>query len=281
MKLLIGADPEMFMTNEQGLVRNAHGVIPGTKEAPHSIPGGAIQVDGLALEVNIDPVETPKDFARNVTLVLGGLQANLPENYGYELKSHHIFPKEYMANQPAKSLELGCDPDFNAWTGAPNPAPDGATNLRTAAGHIHFGWTQDEVLDDWFLSLCCDFVKHLDYSLGLYTHLLDNDVERKKLYGKAGAFRPKPYGLEYRTPNNAWLQSPRRMETVFNVATKAWKRYKTNMSYHHNPKMRRCVGVAYLNDNYVTGLINNTLNMDETKIVKKYAEAWLLREFNV
>ena len=32
----------------------------------------------------------------------------------------------------------------------------------------------------------------------------DSSNERRELYGQAGRFRPKPYGIEYRTPSNFW-----------------------------------------------------------------------------
>ena len=35
--------------------------------------------------------------------------------------------------------------------------------------------------------------------------LMHNDPLRRKLYGRAGRFRVKPYGLEYRTLDNYWL----------------------------------------------------------------------------
>ena len=231
MRLSIGADPEIFMTNEQGLVRSAHGVIPGTKEKPHEVPFGAIQVDGLALEFNIEPAENAFDFTRNVNTVMREMKKRLPEGYSYAIKGHHYFPSEYMEKQPDESLELGCDPDFNAYERAPNPAPDGYTTLRTAAGHLHFGWTENETLDDWFFNLCCDFVQHLDLSIGIYCYLLDKDTERKKLYGKAGAFRPKPYGLEYRTPNNAWLRNIREMKTIFELCRLSFVSFKDGVDH--------------------------------------------------
>jgi len=39
--------------------------------------------------------------------------------------------------------------------------------------------------------------------------LLDRDesnITRRKNYGRAGEYRPKPYGLEYRVPSNFWLK---------------------------------------------------------------------------
>jgi hypothetical protein len=41
------------------------------------------------------------------------------------------------------------------------------------------------------------------------------------MYGAAGAFRPKPYGVEYRVLSNAWLQSEELMAWVYRTTTKA------------------------------------------------------------
>ena len=238
MNVFLGADPEVFMANEQGLIRNAHNVIPGTKEKPHPVKHGAIQVDGMALEFNVNPTTSRTTWLANIDAVLKALQDALPLGYRYVVKPSHRFPQEYMKQQPAESLELGCDPDFNAYTKAPNTTPDAATNLRTAAGHIHFGWTKNETMDDWFFHLCCDFVKHLDCSLGVYSWLIHDDSERKQLYGRAGAFRPKPYGVEYRVPNNMWLSDKRHINNVWKIAVDSFHIYQDGIKFHERPFCR-------------------------------------------
>ena len=57
----------------------------------------------------------------------------------------------------------------------------------------------------------------LDVYLGLDSLTYDKDVERRELYGKAGAFRPKEYGVEYRVLSNAWLISPLLMGRVYDI----------------------------------------------------------------
>ena len=258
----------MFMTNEQGLIRSAHGIVPGTKEAPHSVTGGAIQVDGLALEINIIPAGNVIDWGRRISTVLDELKKALPAGHGIRMKGHHYFPEKYMETLHPDSLELGCDPDFDARTKAPNPAPNGATSLRTAAGHIHFGWTEEEVPDEWFFELCCDFVRHLDMSIGLYCYLLDPDKERKALYGKAGAFRPKPYGLEYRTPGNAWLQKAHTIATIFHISATSFRNYSNHSFYH---KIRW----GDLSERQVVALINNELSPAEERLTRRAAAGFL------
>ena len=267
--LLLGADPEVFMRNEQGLVRSAHGVIPGTKENPHPVKRGAIQVDGLALEFNIIPSDNCFDFNRNINTVLHELCLTLPEGFDIDIKGHHFFPQEYMDSLPAESKILGCDPDFNAWTGLPNPAPNAATNLRTAAGHIHFGWSKKEIMDDWFFQLCQEFTKQLDCTVGLYCYFLDNDKIRKKLYGKAGAFRPKPYGLEYRTPPNIWITDYGKIEKIYRLCHFAFNEFSKGTSFIRGGKG------LYLSSAEVVGLINNTLEGKEKESVEMEAKSFL------
>ena len=279
MGLLLGADPEMFMSNEQGLIRSAHNVIPGTKEKPYPVLQGAVQVDGLALEINIDPAKNKGDFLRNITTVKSELETMLPVGHSVVIKGYHYFSGEYMRMQPPESLVLGCDPDFNAWTKKPNPAPNAGTNLRTAAGHIHFGWTKNEVMDEWFFDLCCRFTRHLDWSVGLYCYLLDNDKERKNLYGRAGAFRPKPYGLEYRTPPNAWLTNSQRILDIYTISMKSYTDFCRGIVY--NSHYLDWNHGDYLDQDDIENLINNELSDDSIEFVTKVARKFITERFHV
>jgi len=47
----------------------------------------------------------------------------------------------------------------------------------------------------------------MDLYLGVPSVLMDKGELRKQLYGKAGAYRMKPYGVEYRTLSNFWIFS--------------------------------------------------------------------------
>lgn len=229
---LIGCDPEVFVRNpnsQQFLC--AHNMVQGTKAEPFKVKSGAVQVDGMALEFNIDPAHTRDEFVNNVTDVYHELARMVP---GYELvaqPSAHFEP-EVFAAAPAESKVLGCDPDFNAWTGIRNDPPQGDRPFRTAAGHVHIGWTQGvDPLDEVHFADCIAVTKQLDYALGLNSLLYDKDNERRLLYGKAGAFRPKPYGVEYRVLSNAWLQSPELIGWVYDATQKALELLEKGRSF--------------------------------------------------
>lgn len=216
MKILIGADPELFVRNPNSKsFVSGYGMIPGTKEQPHKVPNGAVQVDGMALEFNIDPAATIDEFFNNIKSVREQLQAMTP---GYNLVAQPVaeFDPDYMRTQPPEALELGCEPDFCAWTGEENPRPNGEVPFRSGAGHIHIGWTEGvDIRSKNHLADCIAVVQQMDYYLGAYSLLWDPDNRRRSLYGKAGAFRPKPYGVEYRTMSNAWLEDDRRIKWVY------------------------------------------------------------------
>lgn len=222
--ILVGADPEVFMF-KNGAPVSAHNMIPGDKKNPFKVKHGAVQVDGMALEFNIDPAKDEQEFVTNLTAVMRTLKEMVP---GYDLIATPVaeFGDAYMSTQPMEALEMGCEPDFSAWdNGAVNPRPNGAANFRTGAGHVHIGWTKDvDPHDPAHMEACIMASKQLDWALGLGSMMYDGDMvaaKRRTLYGAAGCFRPKPYGVEYRTLSNAWLKSEELMAWVFRTTTKA------------------------------------------------------------
>ncbi len=219
----IGADPEFFVVNGAGRVVSAYGMVPGTKKEPLKVPKGAVQVDGMALEFNIDPAATEVEFTDNLDTVLNTILKMVP-GYGMYDKPVAEFGLEYIEEQPEEAKMLGCDPDFNAYTKAANPRPDAATPFRTASGHVHIGWTKDvDPHDPGHFEACCTLTKMLDLKLGVPSLIWDKDKKRRQLYGKAGCFRPKPYGMEYRVLSNAWLNPkyPHLRKFVFGETIKA------------------------------------------------------------
>lgn len=216
--ILVGADPECFVRKD-GVFQSAFNLIRGDKKNPQKVQRGAVQVDGMALEFNIDPAATEEDFCMNIQTVYDQLKAMVPQ---YEVVACPVaeFTPEYMAKQPQEALELGCDPDYNAWTGDINPRPNGNRPMRTASGHVHIGWSNGEVNDINHLGRCNAVCRQLDFYLGLPSLIYDDDTRRREMYGKAGACRYKSYGVEYRTLSNAWLNSKDRIAWVFRAAQK-------------------------------------------------------------
>ncbi len=218
--VLVGADPELFMRHpDSGDFISAHDRIPGTKWEPYKVPFGAVQVDGTALEFNIDPAATVDEFLHNIVAVRKTLTDMVP---GYNIVAEPVAnyePDYFKFDVPSFAQELGCNPDFNGWTTDVNPRPDpDGKPYRTASGHLHIGWTDGmDVEDKDHFLFCCKVARQLDYYLGMSSLLWDTDGTRRQLYGKAGAFRPKSYGMEYRVLSNRWLDSEPLMRWIYNT----------------------------------------------------------------
>lgn len=208
-KLLLGADPELFVRRiADGKIVSCHDLLPGTKEEPHKVSRGAIQVDGTAAEFNIDPAPHYDAFVSSIRVVMGKLKEQLGPEYELVTEPCHVYDADYFKSLPDKATELGCNPDFNAYTGLENDPPDTSSTpyMRTASGHVHIGWTKDQNPEDpIFRGDCNTVAKELDAYLGVMSLMWDRDPRRRIMYGKAGAIRYKPYGLEYRVLSNKWL----------------------------------------------------------------------------
>jgi hypothetical protein len=112
---------------------------------------------------------------------------------------------------------FGCDPDYNVWTMKPNPRPFNPNPLfRTAGGHLHFGVKCTN-------AQAVRFVRGLDLYLGVWSVIKDEDKDRRSLYGKAGAMRRKPYGVEYRVLSNFWVDSLTYIRTIWEYSGHAWR----------------------------------------------------------
>jgi hypothetical protein len=253
-----GCDPECFIKNTvTGLHVSAEGLIPGTKIAPHPVSHGAVQVDGMAAEFNIDPADNFKDFNRNIQAVINQLQKMLPKDHVLDFIPSVTFAPEIFDASPDKAKELGCSPDFDAWTGDVNPPPKDDSNpyLRTASGHIHIGWTDDgDCTDPQHLMNCNDLVKQFDWYLGGWSVSMDPDPIRRRLYGKAGACRYKTYGVEYRVLSNFWVVDREKRLAVWNrmqLAIDAMARsfYPDSAPSVYQELLRQSINTAKLDQN--------------------------------
>jgi hypothetical protein len=218
-----GADPELFVKNPDGVIVCAD-MIPGTKDEPYKVKYGAVQRDGFAAEYNIDPCSTFAEWNRNHKAVQGQLQDMLPKGFTLVATPAHRFSPEVFEAAPDEAKELGCSPDWNAWEQSLNPPPKLPNDpyLRCAGGHLHAGWTEDaDTTDLQHMMNGFDLTKQFDWFLGAWSVKHDKDVERRSLYGKAGACRIKPYGMEYRVLSNFWVMDKALRLEVWNRMVQA------------------------------------------------------------
>ena len=256
-----GADPELFVVDEAGEFVCPE-MIPGTKDEPYRVEHGAIQRDGFAAEYNIDPASTFEEWNRNHKAVQGQLQSCLPKGFKLVAKTSVRFSPEVFDAAPDTAKELGCQPDWNAWTGELNPPPKLSDDpyLRSLGGHIHVGWGEGlDTTDIQHRMNCFDLVKQLDFFLGAWSVKHDNDTERRKLYGKAGACRIKPYGVEYRVLSSFWVLEKTTRLAVWNrvvQAINAMSKYycPENFNRDYQDLLKHCINTGVLDKMLPTAL---------------------------
>jgi hypothetical protein len=217
-KILIGADPELFCMVGDKYV-SAHDLLPGTKAEPFFVENGAVQVDGVAAEFNIDPASSEDEFIHNMNSVVEQMTLmiqSINDQVRLVCTPTAWFDKDYFELLPYETKLLGCEPDFDAKTGDQNPKPKTDKPFRTGSCHIHVGWTSgaDPYSKEHF-ELCRKVVLSLDETLYPMSMEWDDDQTRRELYGKEGSFRPKSYGFEYRPLSNKALESEEVLRLIY------------------------------------------------------------------
>lgn len=223
MKMKLGCDPELFLADVTGQLKASCGLIGGTKESPLPLTelgeGFAVQEDNVALEFNIPPASNRREFVNNIARTVKYLNDGVNSMLNFHLvldTSAASFPNTELESPAAKVF--GCDPDFNAWTGKVNPKPQADDpNLRSCGGHVHIGYEKGKHDPKTIVKLC-------DAFMGVPSVLMDLDGEKRRvLYGKRGAYRDKPYGVEYRTLSNFWIKDPKLTGWVWDSVEKVLK----------------------------------------------------------
>ena len=236
-EITIGHDAEVFLRDIEGRSISAIGKVGGSKEKPLKTPHGWVQEDGMAAEVNISPAKSSQEFVQSSLLVLDDLLSIIqPLDLSIDISASTVFDNDQLKH-PLATL-AGCDPDYNAYSVEENQAVQYEDGLRAGAGHIHIGWKDS---DSAGLEGLLSLVKAVDLHVTLPSVLLDPDTRRRSLYGKAGDFRPKPYGIEARSPSNFWLRSTQEMEWVYYAAIKSHLKMGESLGYAMECEVQRII----------------------------------------
>jgi len=221
-KFTIGCDPEFFLRERKsGKLISAIPHINGTKQEPHRLPlGGNIQRDNVAVEVATDPADSQQKFVDSISNTLKEAIKLLPENTEIVALPSACFDQDQLDHPEA--LAFGCEPDYCAWDVKVNEKPyANDITFRSCGAHIHVGTDGsdgNEFLLDFEGKIAT--VRVMDCVLGIASTILDSGkdaIDRRQLYGKPGAHRPKDYGVEYRVLSNFWLKSPVTVMMIYHM----------------------------------------------------------------
>lgn len=210
----VGADVEVFVADKAtGEIVSAENHIKGTKQDPFVFdpenPHFATSLDNVLAEFGIPPATNSEEFYAFLQKSLNFIDATLPQELCTAIQPAAYLDERWLKTRQAR--RFGCEPDFNAYTLTCNERPFAENKtLRSAGGHVHLGYEDAAVFNPFTYAPDeerANLVRLLDLYLGVPSVLVEPDNERKNLYGKAGAFRPKKYGLEYRTISNFYLKT--------------------------------------------------------------------------
>ena len=213
MKFTIGADIE-FMLEKDGELISA---IPVLGHDGRELPHGRIFFDNVLAEFTVDPADSREGFVNNVWKNFNAAKEQFAKDgIGVRLTASAHYPESELDTDEARLF--GCSPDYCAYELQVNEVAAAAdeTTLRTAGGHIHFS---HPIFEDPYKIV--EMIKMMDLRIGTLSVIKDNTpeaIERRSLYGSAGAHRPKEYpGGEYRPLSNWWIKDVENINHIYTL----------------------------------------------------------------
>lgn len=137
----IGADPELFIVNTKtNQVVSAIGLIPGEKGKPYrkGMPKGfGVELDCILGEFNIPPCTSEYDFVSSIKYMKNWIRdwvKQYDDNLDICCCASMPVPVDQLLNP--KAHEIGCLPDYNAYTECENEKPSAYSNNTRVAGQM-------------------------------------------------------------------------------------------------------------------------------------------------
>lgn len=222
----LGCDPEFFFT-KNGTVIGSEKLLP---RDGLEMPIGKVIIDGIQAELNPRPSSCRQGLGAEIGWCFSKIKEQLlKDGHGIDFTQSVEISQSEMDSLSESSKMFGCSPSRNAYVegGQSKIKVDPKTyRKRAAGGHIHLGANPAHTLKEQeFINKALfnydALVPILDLIVGNTCVLVDrspSNIERRKVYGKAGEYRTPDYGIEYRTLSNFWLTSYPLFDLAFGLA---------------------------------------------------------------
>lgn len=272
---MLGCDPEFFFKSK-GEVIGAEKVIP--KAGLLTGGYGKFIIDGVQAELNPVPGTCRDNVASNIVSCFRALERALKAEKGIECDFSRTveISAENLKELAEMSQQFGCAPSKSLYKEKDKlklKKIDGTKyRTRAAGGHIHLGHSNNLYMKNALHKDHKRTVLLLDILAGNTSVLIDRDkgnIERRKLYGKAGEYRLPEHGLEYRTLSNFWLMSKPLMSFAFGMARLAVclmsdTKYSEEFFDAFSSKVKKVKLYKAINNNDFDLAMENFLNIEES-----------------
>jgi hypothetical protein len=235
----IGCDPE-FLFLKDGKVIESSLAVPYVHISEPMY--GKVIEDGFQGELNPSAVTCRQSTVWLISHLLRDIRM---AGFGYRFGAGYWIPESDFVNLTNKSKVFGCVPSQSIYGSQAIGVDPMKYMFRPLGGHIHLELEKPMMRD------LKKIVRLLDIFVGNTSVAFDQDplqVERRKNYGRAGEFREKEYGVEYRTLSNFWLQDYVYLSMVFGLARQALSIYQAGLSDEF---------IALFKDDSIERAINN------------------------
>jgi hypothetical protein len=189
-----GSDPELFVVSKE------QEVIPSTAVITSS---DVVKPDGFQIELNPLTSTCRQSASSYIYSALFDARAMaLKMGYDLSFKVGHIISDEVWSKVDLKMKRFGCNPTLNVHEKNFKRVTGLREKFRAGGGHIHLGFTFNRADAPKIVTM-------MDILAGNTFVLIDRDpdnIRRRINYGRAGEYRLKSYGIEYRVLSNFWMK---------------------------------------------------------------------------
>lgn len=228
----LGGDPEIFILKDDKIVDSS--ILEGKDLDGYN----KIVRDGYQGEIQVLPEECRETLASRYAQAIGRLYRS---GLDFRLGHGEWIPEEEFASLDDSCKSFGCKPSLNIYGNKKVDVDAKFYMFRPLGGHIHLELPASIRNSKGKIK---QLVRLLDIMVGSVCVAVDqndndNAVERRKNYGRAGEYRIKPYGLEYRTLSNFWLADNVLLSMVYGLARQAIT------IIEHSPKVTESILSAF------------------------------------